>query len=217
MSSPSHYETLGVAPTADAPSLRAAYLAKARVHHPDRHVDSPPLTRERAARTMREVNAAWSVLSDPEARRRYDGTIAATRARVTEQTRPPTGRAAPPPTGRAAAPAATARSHGDTEDLLGRGLRLVPAAALLFLLLGIVIFTAFAAAGGDDAPTTTVAPGTLAAGMCLRVDRVLTVVDCRDQHDAIVASVVGIGRGCSVDTAVFTLDAQRVACLRPTP
>ena len=223
MSSPSHYETLGVAPTADAPSLRAAYLGKARVHHPDRHVDSSPLTRERAAKTMREVNAAWSVLSDPEARRRYDATIAVSRAGVTEQPRPAAG-SAPPPTGsasppraRTAAEAATARSHGDTEDLLGCGLRLVPAASLLFLLLGIVIFTAFAAAGGDDAPSTTVPPGTLAAGMCLRVDRVLTVVDCRDQHDAIVASVVGISRGCSVDTAVYTLDAQRVACLRPTP
>ena len=216
MTSPSHYDTLGVAPTADARSLRAAYLAKARAHHPDRHVDSSPLTRERAALTMREVNAAWSVLSDPEARRRYDATIAEPRTGVTEQPRPAAGSASPAAR-RTAAPAATASSHGDTEDLVGRGLRLVPAAALLFLLLGIVIFTAFVAAGGDDAPTTTVAPRTLAAGMCVRVDRVLTVVDCRDRHDAIVASIVGISRGCSADTGVYTLDAQRVACLRPTP
>ena len=165
---------------------------------------------------MREVNAAWSVLSDPEERRRYDASIAASRTSVTEQPRRAAGSASTP-TPRTAAPAETARSDGDTEDLVGRGLRLVPAAALLFLLLGIVIFTAFAAAGGDDAPTTTVAPGTLAAGMCVRVDRVLTVVDCRDKHDAIVATIVGISRGCSADTAVYTIDAQRVACLRPTP
>ena len=59
---------LGVPPSADAATLRQAYLALARRHHPDRDGGD-------AAR-LRAVNEAWAVLSAPQARARYDRALA---------------------------------------------------------------------------------------------------------------------------------------------
>ena len=70
-----HYEVLGVQPGAGAGELRSAYVAKARALHPDRHLSAPPAERRRVERAMQEVNVAWTVLSDPRARRDYDASL----------------------------------------------------------------------------------------------------------------------------------------------
>lgn len=59
-----HYDVLGVDPAADEATLRQAYVALARRHHPD-------VTGGDAAQ-MRTINAAWAVLGDPVRRARYD-------------------------------------------------------------------------------------------------------------------------------------------------
>jgi curved DNA-binding protein CbpA len=64
----SHYDVLGVAPTADDAAVRHAYVTLARRHHPD-------LAGGDAAR-MRAINEAWTVLGDPIRRARYDRTLA---------------------------------------------------------------------------------------------------------------------------------------------
>ena len=211
-----HYDTLGVGSRADPAALRAAYLAKARAHHPDRHAEASPATRAREARTMREVNAAWTVLSDPDARLRYDATIAPPPRPAAATARPPARDVSSTP--RSSVPSSVVHGgHDEGADLVGRGLRVLPTAVVLILLLGIFVFTAFAASGGDLAPTVTVAPGDLVAGTCVRTGQVLTTVPCSGTHDATVAAIVAVARGCPVDTAVYTLDPRRVACLRPVP
>ena len=62
-----HYQLLGVAPTASAEEIRAAYRRLARALHPDTHGGA-----EDAA--MASVNEAWHVLSDPARRAMYDAT-----------------------------------------------------------------------------------------------------------------------------------------------
>jgi len=62
-----HYETLGVEPEADVDSIRDAYRALMRVHHPDLGPQDPAST-EMALR----LNAAWAVLRSPESRAAYD-------------------------------------------------------------------------------------------------------------------------------------------------
>ncbi|MFJ2234993.1 DnaJ C-terminal domain-containing protein [Streptomyces sp. NPDC087859] len=60
------YEVLGVPRTADRDEIQRAYRTLARKHHPD--VNKDPQAEER----FKEVNEAFSVLSDPEQRARYD-------------------------------------------------------------------------------------------------------------------------------------------------
>jgi len=67
-----HYDVLGVSPTASADSIRRAYLALARHHHPDFHTNDAPASRADAQHAMQQINEAWHVLSDPVSRRAYD-------------------------------------------------------------------------------------------------------------------------------------------------
>lgn len=66
-----HYEALGVSPDSSIDEIRRAYLAAARVSHPDFH-DQDDAARIAAEDRMRELNRAWECLSDPTRRARYD-------------------------------------------------------------------------------------------------------------------------------------------------
>ncbi len=70
-----HYQVLGVPRGATSAEIRSAYLRLARAHHPDHHVADARSEQVAAERRMREINAAWQVLSDPERRRRYDAEL----------------------------------------------------------------------------------------------------------------------------------------------
>lgn len=67
-----HYECLGVAPSASTEEIRLAYLELARSRHPDVHPDAPEAERAESNRTMAAINAAWFVLRDADRRRVYD-------------------------------------------------------------------------------------------------------------------------------------------------
>jgi curved DNA-binding protein len=61
-----YYQVLGVSRTASAEELQRAYRKLARQYHPD--VNRDPVAEER----FKEISEAYSVLSDPDTRRRYD-------------------------------------------------------------------------------------------------------------------------------------------------
>ncbi|MCI2419297.1 DnaJ domain-containing protein [Saccharopolyspora sp. K220] len=61
-----YYEVLGVSRNASADEVQQAYRKLARRYHPD--VNSDPSAEER----FKEINEAYSVLSDPDTRKRYD-------------------------------------------------------------------------------------------------------------------------------------------------
>ncbi|CAN5418876.1 hypothetical protein BH10ACT1_BH10ACT1_10450 [soil metagenome] len=83
-----HYEALGVPVGAGAAEIRQAYLAAARRHHPDFHVDADEATRARNARQMQQVNEAWEVLGSAASRQLYDRTQHLAVAPPTERVRP---------------------------------------------------------------------------------------------------------------------------------
>ena len=58
-----HYTVLGVARTASAAEIKAAYRTLVKRHHPDAGGDAERIV---------ALNAAWEVLGDGERRRRYD-------------------------------------------------------------------------------------------------------------------------------------------------
>jgi curved DNA-binding protein CbpA len=70
------YDALGVAPTADACAVRSAFIALAKVHHPDNNPGD-----ETAARRFREISTAREVLKDPESREAYDAFLRIERQR----------------------------------------------------------------------------------------------------------------------------------------
>ncbi len=78
-----HYERLGVRPTATADEIQRAYRLLALRHHPDVAPDADPVT-------MAAINAAWEVLGDPVRRQDYDRSLGTPAA--------PPRPTAPPPT-----------------------------------------------------------------------------------------------------------------------
>ena len=61
------YDTLGVPRGASEKDIRAAFRRLARKHHPDVN-DSDPASEEK----FKEINEAYTVLSDADSRRKYD-------------------------------------------------------------------------------------------------------------------------------------------------
>ncbi len=68
MSERDYYETLGVARSADAKQIKKAYKRLAMKHHPDRNKDN----KKAAEKTFKEIQKAYSVLSDEQKRQAYD-------------------------------------------------------------------------------------------------------------------------------------------------
>ncbi|MEE5993086.1 MAG: molecular chaperone DnaJ [Oscillospiraceae bacterium] len=63
-----YYDVLGVSRTASEDEIKKAYRKMARENHPDLHPDKV----EECEAKMKEINEAYSVLSDPEKRQKYD-------------------------------------------------------------------------------------------------------------------------------------------------
>lgn len=62
-----YYEVLGVSRDATEKEIKTAYRRLARKYHPDVNAEDP-----KAADRFKEINEAYSVLSEPEKRRQYD-------------------------------------------------------------------------------------------------------------------------------------------------
>lgn len=65
------YEILEVSPHASALVIKAAYRCLAQSNHPDKNAGA-----DAASQRLAQINHAYSVLSDPDKRRRYDQTMA---------------------------------------------------------------------------------------------------------------------------------------------
>lgn len=68
MSERNHYEVLGASKSSIADEIHACYLERLHQVHPDRNAGDDELAHERTI----EVVAAYRVLSNPDARKRYD-------------------------------------------------------------------------------------------------------------------------------------------------
>lgn len=66
------YEVLGVAKTASAEEIKKAYRTAAMKWHPDRWVDGSEAEKKTAEEKFKEASEAYSVLSDPAKKAKYD-------------------------------------------------------------------------------------------------------------------------------------------------
>ena len=62
-----YYQTLGVRRDADQETIKRAFRKLARANHPDTNKGDPE-----ADSRFKAINEAYTVLSDPEKRRKYD-------------------------------------------------------------------------------------------------------------------------------------------------
>lgn len=211
-----HYAVLGLPPTATTSEIRAAHRRLALELHPDRHSGSTPADRAAAAARMAEVNAAASVLLDPARRRAYDA-----------QRRPPSSRTSPSaPTARPTTPAdSTAEVLRGPVTLVGSMAGVLPWLALVGLLFGIFVFTAFAGGpGGDDeeAGRTDTSPATVAVrdlrGECVQLAAGFTlVVNCATvPHEGRIVVQGSIGAECPEPTVGYVIEQQdALVCVEP--
>ncbi len=153
------YEVLQVSVKASPEVVQAAYRALARAYHPD--VNPSP----DAARQMRQLSAAYNVLSDPVRRARYDSV----------RVRPMRARHEPAPVTPINKAAARARTNASdvravptrilTPQPRGNGPRLgrlLSGLALLFLLIGALVYVLWLVAGAlEDEPMRAMIPNSI--------------------------------------------------------
>jgi len=94
----SHYELLGVHPSAGADALRKAYQGFAANFHPDAHVHRTSDERDSVSRIFKRGTEAYRILSDSQLRQKYE------EQRGSKSVPPPSSRTPPLPPGSAASP-----------------------------------------------------------------------------------------------------------------
>ena len=67
-----YYEVLGVEKNATADAIKKAYRKKAIQYHPDKQKDKSEAEQKDAEEKFKEAAEAYSVLSDPDKKARYD-------------------------------------------------------------------------------------------------------------------------------------------------
>lgn len=110
----SWYEVLEVSESATPEQIRSAYLKLAREYHPDRVPEHLTKLRADAEDKFKQIQQAWTVLSEPAKRKRYDFV----RRKGEESAPSRTPNAAPRPT---STPSAAAAAHPENlRDFLRR-------------------------------------------------------------------------------------------------
>lgn len=207
---PTHYQTLGVAPDARPDEVRRAYLRLALEHHPDRHRSAGADDRARADERIRAVNAAWEVLGDEGRRRAYDRELA--RAGAAE-------RDAFSHLARRRAVIDDVEEGDDQQVQVAPPLvRAIPLLVVLGLLGLIFVFTAYAGGGGDEeAPEGVDATQEVPRGTCITLppEGGIEEVECGTPSDGTVADIVPLGEACPVPlVGVPNVGRGETLCLR---
>jgi hypothetical protein len=140
------YELLEVSPHASQDVIQAAYRVLVRTYHPDRNPSFD------AAQHIRELNAAYGVLSDPESRACYDLECARTHRfeRLSQPLRRPT-----PPQGLPARPVRATKRAGDERLPLLNGQAVVGLILVATLATVLIVLIWFALEGMDAATRET--------------------------------------------------------------
>ena len=201
----SHYEVLGVAPSASTDEVRRAYRARIKQAHPD-------------ARGGRDdggsaaITEAWRVLSDPGRRLDYDRALRGEPSTSSGSA----GGSAAPGGGRhqgygASAPGAPPGWSSAPYQPARFPWRLV----LGLIVVGALIVLVLNASSSGRAPSGP--DGLIGSGSCIVVDETVAAVEvsCDGPHEGVVRALVGFDMSCPSDTeAVRDRQGMGLACVR---
>jgi hypothetical protein len=155
VSGPTHYDVLGVAPSASVEQIREAYRRLAREHHPDRTASSG---RTGGDVSMPAINEAYRVLNDPARRAVYDASL---RGAQRGPAAPPSGSAARADAAGSAPTMPTFPSHLGPARFPWRSVSLFAALAII----GIVVLAQFTEPGEPRGPD-----GIIQIGSCVVIE-----------------------------------------------
>lgn len=191
-----HYDLLGVRPTASTEEIRASYRVLARRMHPDAQMGSA--AGGSGGWDMAAINEAWHVLSDPGRRAMYDASL-----------RAPSGTVAG---GRRSEPRVPVVPERASSGRFPKW-----PFVMLFVLAAIFIFSA----GALFEPSAPAKPDNLLfAGSCvtLQANRDAVEVGCEAPHDAVVVTVVNFDAACPMETETYRdRQGRGYACVTKVP
>ena len=182
----SHYEVLGVMPSASQDEIRVAYRMRAREVHPDTAAG----IRSDASVQMAHIAEAWRVLSDKAMRLAYDSELS---GHVAEPVRIAHEQFGYAPATRGVFP--------------WRMIGLMVAGSIALVLL-------LNALSGPAVPVGP--DGLLQAGSCIVVNanQLAVEVDCADEHSGVVRTLVGFDMTCPTDTQpIRDRQGMGIACV----
>lgn len=150
---------------------------------------------------MQDLNAAWAVLGDPDARARYDRSLRMSAVRPTgplasERPRARTG-STPAPRPRPAAPKVATPAEMELSGF-ARLVRPMPLAVLATAIALAVVLAAVFTGGGDGGVNPATARGTTPSGVplgCITLSPRAEPTPCGN-HDAVVWSLANAGESC---------------------
>jgi hypothetical protein len=186
-----HYEVLGVSPTATVSEIRHAYRRRVRSVHPD----SAARPSAASSEEMAAITKAWNTLSDHGRRRMYDVSLRESVVHTSpSQSSNPYAYVAPPTPARF-----------PWRMLLG----FVVIGSLVVLILNVV--SQPAEPRGPD--------GLISSGSCVVIDATQAAVEvsCDGQHYGVVEQLIGFDMTCRTGTEPYR-DRQGMgtACVVPS-
>lgn len=205
MAGRTHYEVLGVPPTAPADEVRRAYRSRIKAAHPD----------ARGGRDDGEsaaITEAWRVLSDPGRRLDYDRAL---RGEASGGAGPAGGSAA---AGGRSAPVAGATAPGAPPGWSSapyEPARFPWRLVVALIILGAIVVLVLNASAGNRVPSGP--DGLIDAGSCIVVDETAAAVEvpCDGPHEGVVRALVGFDMSCPSDTeAVRDRQGMGLACVQ---
>ena len=212
------YQILGVPENAKPEEIRAAHLAKARKLHPDNFRNASKRDQARSEELMRELNQAWSTLSNGEKRSKYDLKLisekpdnrtytSTNRTSYQEWTAEPTPKKATP------------RFATREEMELTWFAKIVRPIPLALILVGVIVVAVIASLGignNDDSNRSVpvVKPtgphlGCMIDGTGGKAER----VPCEGEYDAKIYRIVAAGDECPKDLEARWAGNQQIFCV----
>jgi DnaJ-domain-containing protein 1 len=193
------YEILGVSRTAQQATIRKAYVAKARKLHPDNFRSSAPHELKRSEELMRELNNAWTTVSDPKLRKEYDRKLVQKQKASVKKNFSPSASSYPQDSGiKKTNPSSKYATYDDMKlNGFARVVRPFPLSILLLSVLAVVLVFALVGGSDSDPPTKAKPSPTGIPLICIDITPETVQVPCAPGgYEAVVWEIVGPKESC---------------------